>query len=70
MTHEEKLIRSGWQKQGIYDEPRLSEVVQIFDEIGFDVKLEPTRLDEMSGCTDCLKSNILQYKTVYTKKRI
>ena len=70
MTQEEKLIRLGWQKQGIYDEPRLSEIVQIYEEIGCDVKLAPAKLDELSGCTECMEANISQYKTVYTRKII
>lgn len=68
MTREKELSLLGWQRQGIYDEPRLSEVVTMYKEIGFDVKIEPTRLEELSGCTDCMKTNIWQYKTVYTRK--
>jgi hypothetical protein len=68
MSREKELRQLGWKKQGIYDEPRLSEVVTMYKEIGFEVNVELTRLEEMSGCTDCMKANPGKYKTVYTRK--
>ena len=68
MTREEELARSGWKKLGVYDEPRLSELVSMYEEIGFEVKIEPTLLEEMSGCNKCMEQNLIQYKTLYTRK--
>ena len=41
MTREAELAREGWQKQTTYDEPRLSELVEMYEEIGYQVHLEP-----------------------------
>ena len=68
MSREDELRHLGWERKGIYDEPRLSEVVKMYEEIGFEVNIAPTQLEELSGCTDCMKANIWQYKTVYTRK--
>ncbi len=69
MTRQEELAREGWEKQASYDEPRLSELVGMYEEIGFEVKLEPFSPDEESGCKECMKADSHRYQTIYTKKR-
>jgi hypothetical protein len=69
MTCQEELARDGWKKQAGYDEPRLSELVGMYEEIGFEVRLEPFRPEEESGCNECMKADSHRYKTIYTKKR-
>lgn len=68
MTREDELKRDGWKKQGHYDEPRLSEVVQMYREIGFEVLAEPVCLEDLSGCKACMKENLDRFKMVYTRK--
>jgi hypothetical protein len=41
MTREEELKKEGWEKRFIIDEPRLSEMVEQYKELGFEVLLEP-----------------------------
>jgi hypothetical protein len=61
MTREGELISAGWEKRFIACEPRLSEVVAMYEEIGFEVCLEPLppkeELEQASceekGCTAC-----------------
>lgn len=69
MTREEELIRDGWEKQSTYDEPRLSDIVQAYKEIGFEVHLEPFTPDDEPGCTECMKISPEKYKTIYTRKQ-
>ena len=45
LTPEEKLIKEGWQKQATYDDPRLSEMVEMYAEIGLEVHLEPFNVE-------------------------
>jgi len=52
------------------DEPRLSEMVEQYKELGFEVLLEPvdTTSEECTGClTDPVFSD--RYKTVYTRHK-
>ena len=41
MSLKEKLISEGWEKKATYDDPRLSEMVAMYEEIGLEVHLEP-----------------------------
>lgn len=64
---EEKLIKEGWKKQATYDDPRLSEIVAMYEEIGLEVHLEPFNADNESGCTDCMQLMPDLFKTIYTR---
>lgn len=69
MTPEEKLISEGWQKQATYDDPRLTEMVEIYEEIGLDVHLEPFNPENEKGCSGCMQSMPELYKTIYTRSK-
>jgi len=68
MTREEELRREGWEKRFTIDEPRLSEVVEQYKELGFEVLLEPVDLSS-EECTTCLKNPAVsqRHKTIYTR---
>lgn len=68
MIREKELARQGWVKKSISDEPRLSELVEIYEEIGFEVHLEPFDPMAESGCSECMKASPSKYKTIYTRK--
>jgi hypothetical protein len=69
MMREEELRKEGWEKRFTIDEPRLSEMVEQYKELGFDVLLEPVDLSS-EECTTCLKipGFTQRYKTIYTRK--
>ncbi len=69
MTPEEKLISEGWEKQTTYDEPRLSEMVDTYKEIGLEVLLEPFNAANEKGCTGCMELSPDQFKTIYTRRK-
>jgi hypothetical protein len=69
MTPEEKLIKEGWQKQATYDDPRLSEMVEMYEEIGLEVHLEPFNTENESGCSGCMQLRPNLFKTVYTRPK-
>ncbi len=72
---EEELLDLGWEKRFIADEPRLSEMKEMYESIGFDVLLEPMPArDDLAGCaeegcTACLDLDPGRYKTIYTRPR-
>jgi hypothetical protein len=70
MTPEETLIGEGWKKQATYDDPRLSEMVEIYRQIGFEVHLEPFKPENEDDCTGCMQSTPGLYKTIYTRKKV
>jgi hypothetical protein len=68
VTRQEELIRQGWERQATYDEPRLSEMIDTYREIGLEVHLEPFDPDQESGCTECMAAVPEKFKTIYTRK--
>ena len=41
MDSDKKQIKEGWEKQATYYDPRLSEMVEMYEEIGLEVHIEP-----------------------------
>ena len=45
----EKIARDGWKKQATCDDPRLSEMAEMYERIGFEVHLEPFNAENESA---------------------
>ncbi len=72
MTHappsdEETLRAEGWQRCFIADEPRLSEAVETYRELGYEVTLLPVPLDD-EACTECMRQDPARFRVIYTRK--
>jgi hypothetical protein len=75
VKREEELITAGWEKRFVACEPRLSEAVELYRDIGFEVRLEPLpdKEDleesscEASGCTACFDVDRERYRIIFTK---
>ena len=63
-----ELLAQGWERRFIYDEPRLSEAVETYREIGFEVTLLPVSPDDVD-CSECMKEDPQRYRVIYTRKR-
>ena len=68
MTREEQLKKEGWQKRFTIDEPRLSEMVEQYIELGFEILLEPVDTSS-EECTTCITAFPDRYKTIYTRQK-
>jgi len=68
MSREEELKKEGWEKRFTIDEPRLSEMVDQYKELGFEVLLEPVDTSS-EECTTCITAFHDRYKTIYTRQR-
>ncbi|MBL6974902.1 MAG: hypothetical protein ISR64_04155 [Deltaproteobacteria bacterium] len=69
MTREKQLIAEGWEKRTTYDEPRLSEIVDAYEELGFEVHLEPMSSSPEAECSTCLMADTDRFRTIYTRSR-
>jgi len=68
MSREEELQKQGWEKRFTTDEPHLSEMAEQYQELGFEVLLEP--VDPSSEeCTVCITVSSDRYRTLYTRRR-
>jgi hypothetical protein len=68
MSREEELRKEGWEKRFTMDEPRLSEAAEQYQELGFEVLLEPVDTSS-EECTTCITAFIDRYKTIYTRQK-
>jgi hypothetical protein len=68
MSREEELSKEGWEKRFTIDEPRLSEMVEQYKELGFEVLLEPVD-PSFEECMTCITASLDRYKTIYTRPR-
>ena len=60
---------TGWERQTTTDEPRLTELVEFYEEIGFEVLLRPARPEELGqDCTECMRADPDRFRTIYTRK--
>ena len=73
-TGEDELIKEGWTRRLVANEPRLSEAVELYRSMGYEVHLEPLpRVDcdsadeESEECRTCFKGFEEQYKIIYTR---
>ena len=77
-----ELEKKAWVKQFVASEPRLSEAVNLYTELGFEVHLEPLpkgqECDTCSGpeghlekgeCRICFEGFEDQYKIIFTRRR-
>jgi len=63
-----RLEKEGWLKRSILDEPRLSEVVAMYTELGLEVKVVDVKSGDVDGCTSCLDGAPDRYTVVYTRE--
>jgi hypothetical protein len=68
---EAELAAAGWQRCFVADEPRLSEAVEAYREMGLEVVTVPVSLAEVerdSGCSECMRQDPERYRVIYTRK--
>ena len=61
------LLAEGWERRSILDEPRLSEVVEMYRDLGFEVKVVDLKPEMLAGCDTCIVGPTETYKVVYTR---
>ena len=68
---EEDLLRDGWVRRFVADEPRLSESSDLYESLGFEVRWRPLSAREPAGpgCSECLKAAPGRFRVIFTKPR-
>lgn len=69
MDRENELVQAGWTKQSTHDEPRLSDVVEMYAEMEVEIHLEPFDPEKEQGCIECMRLSPERYKTIYTRPK-
>jgi len=61
---------AGWVKRTVIDKPRLSELVALYADLGFEVHVGDFSPDDYPGeCSECMAAEPWKYKVIYTRKR-
>lgn len=64
-----ELVAEGWERRFIADAVRAKEAMDLYQELGYEVRAEPIRAEEMGAdCEDCRLLMLLQFRTIYTRK--
>lgn len=65
-----KLTAEGWERRFMVGPDRLDESMQIYQELGFEIRQEPVRPVEFHEiCQDCQTLACDDYVTIYTRKK-
>src|SRR3989338_2667040 len=64
------LVAEGWERRFMADHERLAEYTELYTSLGFEIRAETVRPDEISDqCADCRLIICRQFVTLYTRKR-
>lgn len=59
-----------WIKRTTIGEPRLSEIVDLYKSLGYEVRVEPVKLDRLDDdCRRCYESDIDELRIIYVRKK-
>lgn len=65
------LVAAGWERRFIADARQAKEAIELYTQLGFEVLVEPVQAAEMGeDCEDCQVLVLLQFKTIYTRKKV
>jgi hypothetical protein len=64
-----ELEREGWTRRTVIDEPRLSEIAELYEELNFEVLILPVSDEDLDGCSECFGPDPSRYKTIFTRPR-
>lgn len=70
---EEKDIKTpprgkDWERGFTVEERRVSEYVELYESIGYEVRVEPATPDEQEECQTCFKADFDNLRTIYIKR--
>ncbi len=70
LTADPVLIAEGWERRFVTDGRRAAEAVELYEELGYEVRAETVRREELENeCEDCQLVLLMQFKTLYTRRK-
>jgi hypothetical protein len=64
-----QLIAEGWERRFIADAKRAQDAIEMYGEMGHEVRLEPVNATGLSeACSGCLEA-FAQFRVVYTRRK-
>ncbi len=64
------LVAEGWERRFTADAQRAQEAIELYAQLGYEVRAESLRQEEFTGeCEGCHSGVVLEFKTIYTRKK-
>jgi hypothetical protein len=64
------LVAEGWERRFTADEQRAKEVMELYIQLGYEVRAEPVRPEELQDdCQDCRTVVSFHFLAIYTRRR-
>jgi hypothetical protein len=64
------LVLDGWVRRFTADEQRAKEAMELYTQLGYEVRAEPVRPEELQDdCQDCRTVISFYFQTIYTRTR-
>ena len=64
------LLAEGWERRFMTDAERATEAVELYEELGYEVRTEAVRSEDVANdCEDCQLLMLLEFQTIYTRRR-
>lgn len=63
---EDQAREAGYKRCFVAEEPRLSDMVEAYRELGLEVITVPVDLED-GGCSECLRRTPERYRVIYTR---
>ena len=58
-----------WERGFTVEENRVDEYVELYESIGYEVRVEPAIPSEAEGCQECFKADFNNLRTIYIKQK-
>ena len=58
-----------WERGFTVEELRVKEYVELYESIGYEVRVEPATPNEVEECQVCLKADFNNLRTIYIKQK-
>jgi hypothetical protein len=58
----------GWERGFTVEENRVAEYVELYESIGYEVRVDPATPDDTEECQVCFKADFDNLKTIFIKR--
>jgi hypothetical protein len=63
-------LAQGWERRFVVEARRADEFVRLYESLGYEVCADPVRREQVDdGCDDCRIALLLDFRSIYTRRR-
>ncbi len=60
---------NNWERGFTVEKNRVDEYVELYESIGYEVRVEPATPSELEQCQECFKADFDNLRTIYIKRK-